>query len=632
MTVRAVLTGLLFSVAMSWWVIHSSFLAHSSYISITHLPVGALFPFFLLVFVFNVLLKRYAPAQVFSPAEQLIIFFIVFAASSIPGWAFTTYWVSIPSIPYYYANTENRWMELFFRYLPEWLIVQDDHNAVRWFFQGLPSGQKVPWGAWIVPIGWWGTFFLALAFVSMSLMVILRKQWVERERLTFPLVRVPLMLVEPGDSASGLPKIAQNKVFWYGFLIPFLLAIWNIFAYWSVVPYFMASGDFRIPLVIAQSIPAIQFKVNFPVISIGFFTELSILFSIWVFFLISLLQVGVMNTIGVPKTGEIVTAQHLGGFFIYTLFGLWMARDHLRDVVRKAFGRGDDVDDSREFFSYRMAVFGVIFGLLYMVFFLRSMGMSWQILSVLLTTSLLLYLGVTRVVAEAGLINLDLPYNAHDFTVFSAGSGNIEKVDLTLLTLSQTFSRNWRTLGMVAMAHLNKVGDEIGGASRSILPVLILAMAAAAATSVIYTIYLGYYTTGADGFADAFGNARVGYNTLVTWMNNQTQLTGGEYTGLFGGAIIGWVLILCHHAFPWWPLHPLGWAVAQTWGITMVISSIFMVWLIKALILRFGGTSLYRASQPFFIGMLVGYVFGVALSYGVDIIWFPNSGHVVETW
>tara|TARA_B100000029_G_C17134082_1_gene799862 strand:- start:407 stop:601 length:195 start_codon:yes stop_codon:yes gene_type:complete len=64
----------------------------------------------------------------------------------------------------------------------------------------------------------------------------------------------------------------------------------------------------------------------------------------------------------------------------------------------------------------------------------------------------------------------------------------------------------------------------------------------------------------------------------------------------------------------------------------MIAGSIFVVWLTKALILKFGGTKMYRQAQPFFIGMMVGYVLGVFLSYLVDVAWFPNAGHVVETW
>ncbi|MBM3264936.1 MAG: hypothetical protein FJY97_16120 [candidate division Zixibacteria bacterium] len=632
MTARTIVLGLVLSVLMSLWVVHASFVAHSSFLSFSHLPVAALFPFMFVVFVVNGPLKRYLPGQAFSPEEQLVLFFILFTASALPAWAFSTYWVAIPSVPAYYANSENRWVELFFSFLPDWLIVPNRQNAVQGFYGGLASGESIPWNVWVLPLGWWGTFFLALAIASMSLMVILRKQWVERERLTFPLVKVPMILVEQGDPASPLPRVAHNRLFWYGFIFSFGIICWNILGYWDLVPPFLQGGNARTPLILAQAFPVIQFKVNFPVIAICFFTELNILFSIWFFFLIATLQAGIMNTIGVPKTGEIVLAQHLGGFFMYTLFGLWMARHHLKDVFLKAIGKNDTIDDSQEFFSYRMAVGGVLFGLLYMVFFLKSAGMSWDILAVLLTTCMLLYIGVTRVVAEAGLINLDLPYNAHDFTVFSYGSANVSKLDLTLLTLSQTFCRNWRTLGMNAMAHLARVGDEIGVARKGMLPVMILALAAAGVTSVVYTLYLGYHSPGADQFTGEFGNARTGWSTLATWINNQTQLTGGEYTGLLAGVLIGWLLILCYHSFSWWPLHPIGWAVAQTWGITMIVTSIFIVWLIKAILLSFGGTSMYRKAQPFFIGLLVGYVFGVALSYGVDVIWFPNSGHVVETW
>lgn len=633
MTRRAVITGLALAVGLSWWTVHASFMAHSSYLTLTHLPVAALFPFFFIVFVCNGFLKRVVPRYMFSGPEQIIIFFIVFSASAVPAWAFSTYWVSIPSIPFYYANSENRWVELFFEYLPSWLIVPDGMNTIKWFYEGLPSeGASIPWRFWVVPIGWWGTFFLALFFVSASLMVILRKQWIERERLTFPLAKLPLMLVEESDPPAPLPKVAQNKVFWLGFAFPLFIVLWNVLSFWSLVAPIPLGGESRFAIALAPSFPPISFKINFAFISIGFFTELNILFSIWVFFLLSTIQMGIMSRIGVPLTTEIVGAQHLGGFFMYTLFGIWMARRHLVDVFRKAVGRGDDVDDSGEFFSYRIAVGGLLFGLLYMVFFLSSAGMSLEVIAILLTTAMLLYIGVTRIVAEAGLIYLDLPYNAQDFTVFTLGSANMQRSDLTLLCLCQTFSRNWRTLGMCAMAHLNKVGEETGGTKRGTFSLITVSLALAAVTSLIYTIYLGYATSGADGFADAFGNSKTGYNALVTWINNQKQLTGGEFTGLGLGGVIGWLLILAHHRLPWWPLHPIGWGVARTWGITMIAGSVFVVWLTKALILRFGGTKMYHQAQPFFIGMMVGYVLGVFVSYIVDITWFPNAGHVVETW
>ena len=258
------------------------------------------------------------------------------------------------------------------------------------------------------------------------------------------------------------------------------------------MPAIRLGGDYRIPITLAESFPAIQFKVNFAFISIGFFTNLNILFSIWVFFLLATVQHGIMARIGVPKTAEIVTAQHLGGFFMYTLFGLWMARRHLYDVVRKAIGRGQDIDDSGGILLVpdRHGGRGVRRDL-HVLLPDQHGHVPWPRRPRCWPRACCCSSGSPRVVAEAGLINLDLPYNAHEFTVFSFGSANLHRADLTILTLSQTFSRNWRTLGMCAMAHVNKMGDEVGGARRGIFPVIVSALVMAAVISVVYTVFLG---------------------------------------------------------------------------------------------------------------------------------------------
>jgi hypothetical protein len=45
-----------------------------------------------------------------------------------------------------------------------------------------------------------------------------------------------------------------------------------------------------------------------------------------------------------------------------------------------------------------------------------------------------------------------------------------------------------------------------------------------------------------------------------------------------------------------------------------------------------GGAQLYRKAMPLFIGLMVGYVFGVSVCSVMDILWFPAQGHVVHTW
>ena len=63
-----------------------------------------------------------------------------------------------------------------------------------------------------------------------------------------------------------------------------------------------------------------------------------------------------------------------GALIAMVLLGLWSGREHLRDVVRKAFGRGADVDDGDEIMSYRAAVVTLVAGLVGMVGWLWLMG------------------------------------------------------------------------------------------------------------------------------------------------------------------------------------------------------------------------------------------------------------------
>ena len=63
--------------------------------------------------------------------------------------------------------------------------------------------------------------------------------------------------------------------------------------------------------------------------------------------------------------------------------------------------------------------------------------------------------------------------------------------------------------------------------------------------------------------------------------------------------------------FLWWPFHPIGYILAGTFTLEWLWCSLFVGWLVKWLILRYGGLRLYRQALPFFIGLILGdYVAG----------------------
>jgi uncharacterized protein DUF6784 len=87
------------------------------------------------------------------------------------------------------------------------------------------------------------------------------------------------------------------------------------------------------------------------------------------------------------------------------------------------------------------------------------------------------------------------------------------------------------------------------------------------------------------------------------------SLTGTDYpaTRAYGlGFVITCFLSLMRHRFLWWPLHPIGYVMAIYGGFSEFWSSVFVGWLIKAIIMKFFGLRASRRAVPFFLGLILG--------------------------
>jgi hypothetical protein len=59
--------------------------------------------------------------------------------------------------------------------------------------------------------------------------------------------------------------------------------------------------------------------------------------------------------------------------------------------------------------------------------------------------------------------------------------------------------------------------------------------------------------------------------------------------------------------FFWWPFHPAAYtAVFGSWAIAHVWFSLWLAWIIKLLILKYGGLSIHRKAVPLFFGLILG--------------------------
>ena len=222
---RALLLGACMTVVVNAWEICSSYIWHSSRVNFGYLPMCLLMPFIILILFINPALKLVAPRFRLRPDELIVIFSMGLIGSIFPGLGLGSFLIGIIAAPLYYASPENQWAEHLFSYVPRWMAPMQSYEAVQWFFEGRPEGARAPWEVWIVPALWWLLVIAAVFVTSTCLLVMLRKQWVVRERLAYPLAEIPMDLVR--ESSGVVPAFAKNRLFWCGFAIPMFVICWN---------------------------------------------------------------------------------------------------------------------------------------------------------------------------------------------------------------------------------------------------------------------------------------------------------------------------------------------------------------------------------------------------------------------
>lgn len=618
-TTRAFITGAFLCFLVAIAAQYSVNIVHGSYLAIDHMPAGGIFIFFVFTLLINTILRKFRIG--FSSSEQLLIYTMLIVCSSVVTMGFGSQILPMLAAPFYYATPENRWAEIIQPHIKSWLVPKGAEN-IRCFFEGLPKGASIPWMTWIKPLSAWLPFILSLYLVMICIMVILRKQWVERERLTFPLVRLPMEIVKE-EKGSILAPFYRNKVMWLGFGIPFLIGCLNaLHHYFHFVP--MINLAQYIPIF--RQTTKICFRLSFPVIGLAYLINLDVAFSLWFFSLLFITLGGIFNITGISSVENLgiygVTHfpifAHLGtgAFLVLVLYGLWMSRAHLRDVFRKAFKGDKKIDDSGEMLSYRTAVIGLILATLFMSLWLTLTGISFWISLLFLFGALFFFLGLTRIVAEGGVPTLTAPTISSSAVVFAVGSSNIGASNLVGLGFTYVYSSDLRTFPMSPVAHGLKMSEEIGKKKRLLFWGILLALFIGIFASQWLIIKLSYTYGGINLNSWYFvGGPKQPFLYTADKILHPEGPNGIGWLCKGIGVVIMFGLMFMRNRFLWWPLHPIGFPIGSNNWIVGLWFSIFLAWLLKSMILRYGGPKIYKNSIPFFLGLILG-------QYSCAGIWF----------
>lgn len=603
LSARVLLLALVLIPLNCYWIIQMERVRQGPYVTSISLFANVVFVLLLFLIV-NAALHRWWPRAALRRGELLLLYVMLSVASGFCGMDMIQVLMQIVAFPFYFATPQNRWESHFFHLLPTWLTVRDP-EAITPFFRG-QSTLYTPahLAAWIVPTLAWTGFATLLMLVLMCMNVLVRKQWVDRERLTFPVVQLPLVMIDqPGT-------LFRSRLMWGGFGLAFGINLLNGLAYlFPALPAIQVTQWDISPLVPSKPWNAIGWTpiAFYPfAIGLGFLLPVDLLFSCWFFYLYWKLQLVLSNALGWDVTPRFpfVPEQVFGAVIAIAVSLLWASRGTLREIARAA-ARGKS--DPREAVGYRAAVAGLVGGTLALIAFAMAAGMALHWAALFFTAYLLICLVITRIRAELGPPVHDFHLIGPDrMMIVGFGSRSFSGGDLGVNALFWWFNRAYRGHPQPHALEGLKMADRTGTRHREVFAGVMLAAALGSLASIWAFAHLGYQLGTAAKFWSGHGYGWDIYNRLNQWV---TAPEPGEQPAVLGmgfGALGALFLIAMRARFFGWPLHPIGYAISGSWSMNLVWLPLLIAWLAKLVTLRYGGLSLYRQFLPFFLGLILG--------------------------
>ena len=576
----------------------------------TSLQLGSVLSLLLIVAISRVL-GRIARRLRLAQHELLIIYIMVSIAACVSGVGMVPFLVNTMAAGHYYATPENRW-EDHIRSLPTWFGPQDE-RLIRQYYEGTGTlYSSAVLREWSLPLLYWGAMIVLIVFGSIFLVNLFGRQWVTRERLTFPLVQLPLEMAAHGPAAG----FWRNRLMWLGFAVAGILESVNFINYlypafptvWlkarRIDRYFSgAPWTGMRPLSVAF----------FPfMIGIGWLLTLEASLSCWFFYLFGkLLNVasiasglrGGGGSAGLARL-PLLHEQGCGAMLGLVFAAVWVARQPLAEAIR---GRGGA--DHTAFIHPRISAigFGIVLALLTAMTWAAGLAPHTGLLFYLLYFAFILAIG--RIVAETGagwtMVGRN---NPHGLIVAALGTRSFSPRGLAVFSYLDWFDADYRDTPLVHLLAGLKMREEAhlprAGLMSAVIAALLVGLVSALWTHLHIYYVFGAATAKVRGWYTAVGQTP--YRRLAGWASYRQPTDWVGLAGSLAGALAALVLGGLRQKIPGWPFHPIGYAIANTPSMDYLWMPFLVAWLLKLLVLRYGNINLYRKLVPLFLGAILG--------------------------
>jgi hypothetical protein len=346
---RAILIGIICTAAVSVIVAYAE-LVVGLQIGFLQLPPVAIGFLILLLLASRALGKISAPGTCvplrLRPSELAVIYCMILLGTMVSSRGLMERWMPTLVGVNYYARPSNRWEELFFPHVKNWMVPFNpdqgpNQEVAKWFFQGLPDGGSIPWELWWRPLTAWGLLVLFMFSAYFFLAVLFYPSWCDHEKLNFPLAQLPLALVREGESVNFL----SNKLTWMGFLLPTgILSLNGLHAVFPNVPQVTLQWNLQDYLLELpwSAIPRTPVCLSFAALGLFYFLPSEFLFSLWFFLWLSRVQAVVASFMGAQlepmplhPTHLFIGYQSVGAYVILAGYLMWRARPRISESANR---------------------------------------------------------------------------------------------------------------------------------------------------------------------------------------------------------------------------------------------------------------------------------------------------------
>ena len=614
-TLTAVLIGLLLIPINNLWITVIEVRWYALDGTCLPLFITPIFMLFLLALA-NLVVRRVAPRLALCRGELLTIYIMVVMAATLASHDLIQNLFGTLGHASRFANDTNQYEKLFSRYLPSNMFVTDKIALMGFYGGGMDPFVWSVLRFWIAPLALWGSLTIVLISMMLAINVLIRKQWTENEKLVFPLVQLPIAMTAE-DSGR---KFYANKLMWVGFGIAFLIGLINglhvlypsmpelqgIKAY-SLVPFFPN----RPWNAVARWGNGFNITMYPFTIGLTYFIPLDLSFSCWFFYVARKLWQVVGAAMGWDAAGTSAfpywDAQSSGAWLALSIIIVLGTVPHVRSVWRQAFRADGTPEEMSEASLYRKSFYVLAAGGVFLVLLSRYMGLPVYLAIIFFALYFLLSIAMTRVRAELGTPHEIVFVNPQQIMLSLLGFNAIGAANMTVLQTMYWFNRCYRSHPMPNQLEAMKMIEGTKIRLKPLIFVLMLAAVVGLLTSYWANLHVTY-DAGASakclGFKWWLGAES--FDRLSNWIKNKPTTDLPWMLHMVAGALIVVGLKSMRGAFINWPFHPAGYALAISYAMDYFWFAVFVSWLLKLVIIRYGGMKLHNTFVPFFLGLVLG--------------------------